>query len=70
MITGHQLRNVIAVMRNIDRDQIEAEIGRITDVFWMQFQADPYRSFLRMNDHGQAGIARVVSARLPESDRG
>ncbi|WP_160006906.1 hypothetical protein [Rhizobium sp. 18055] len=65
MITGHDLRNIIAVMRNIDRDQIEAEAGRITDAFWVEFQANPYRSFLRMNDHGQAGVARVVSERLP-----
>ncbi|MBB3313674.1 hypothetical protein FHT78_005468 [Rhizobium sp. BK196] len=66
MIDARTLRNVIAVMRNIDRDQIETEVGRITDVFWNEFQANPYRSFLRMNDHGQAGIARVVSARMPE----
>lgn len=65
MITGHDLRNIIAVMRNIDRDQIEAVIGRMPDTGWESFRDDPYRHFLRMNDHGQAGVARVVSERLP-----
>jgi hypothetical protein len=64
-MTGHELRSIIAVMRNIDRDQIEAVIGRMPDTGWESFRDDPYRHFLRMNDHGQAGVARVVSERLP-----
>lgn len=65
MITSREIRNIIAVMRSIDRDDIEAEIGRMPDAGWESFRDDPYRHFLRMNDHGQSGVARVVSGRSP-----
>lgn len=64
MITASTLRNIIAILRNIDRDQIEAEIGRMPDAGWESFRDDPYRHFLRMNDHGQAGVSRIVSERM------
>jgi hypothetical protein len=59
-ISASTLRNIIAILRNIDRDQIEP----ISDASWIKFRDDPYRSFLRMNDDQQDAIARIVSERM------
>jgi uncharacterized protein YecT (DUF1311 family) len=64
MITGHDLRNIIAVMRNIDRDQIEAEAGRITDKAWSDFRDNPCHGYLQFGGHLQDSVARIVSSRL------
>lgn len=61
MITASTLRNIIAILRNIDRDQIDSVLSAGE---WIKFRDDPYGSFLRMNDDQQDAIARIVSERL------
>lgn len=64
-ISASTLRNIIAILRNIDRDQIEIEYGRdLSSSDWTKFRDDPYTSFLRMNDDQQDAIARIVSERM------
>jgi hypothetical protein len=61
-ISASTLRNIIAILRNIDRDQIE--LCSLCRVLGIKFRDDPYGSFLRMNDDQQDAIARIVSERL------
>ncbi|MBB3411265.1 hypothetical protein FHT87_005218 [Rhizobium sp. BK316] len=60
-ISASTLRNIIAILRNIDRDQIDSVLSAGE---WIKFRDDPYGSFLRMNDEQQDAIARIVSERL------
>jgi hypothetical protein len=64
-INAAALRNILAVMRNIDRDELPA----MTDRTWEKFRDDPYRGFLRLADADQAHVASVVSGRLPSVER-
>lgn len=64
MITSRELRNIIAVMRSIDRHEIEAVAGPIADEAWIDFRVDPYHGYLRFGGHLQDSVARVVSERL------
>lgn len=64
MITASELRNIIAIIPCIDRHEIEAVAGPITDKAWAYFWNDPYRGFLSFGGHLQDSIARIVSERL------
>jgi hypothetical protein len=63
-ISASTLRNIIAILRNIDRDQIEAVAGPITDNGWIAFRDNPHEGYLRMGGHLQDSIARIVSERM------
>lgn len=63
-ITPGGLRNLLAIMLNIDRHEIEAAGYDMPDGSWQHFQESPWRRFLECNDHCREAIARVINSRI------
>jgi hypothetical protein len=63
MITARELRNVIAVMRSIDRHEIEEAGYDMPDGSWQHFRENPAERFLQCNDECREAIMRVIVAR-------
>lgn len=54
------LRNILAVIRNIDRH----ELPKMSNEEWAVFREDPYRGFLVLPNDGQQRVAEIVSQRV------
>lgn len=63
-INAAALRNILAIMRNLDRDELPA----MTDMAWERFRDDPYRGFLHLPDKEQDQVAATVSRRITPPD--
>lgn len=64
MMTPCELRNVLAILRSIDRHEIEACCPVLSDKAWIAFRDNPFEAFLRVDDTVAAAITAAVNKRL------
>lgn len=64
MFTDADLRNLFAIVCEVEREDIEAA-GPITDKRWRDFQADPHGTFMRLSTDQQKAVADSVNRRMP-----
>ena len=64
-LTSAQIRNAIAILRSIERHELDAAGFTPTDGEWVAFRDDPYRFYLRAGTSQREAITRIVNARMP-----
>lgn len=64
MITARQIREVISLLRSIDRDEFGAAGSGLTDPEWTAFNRDPFNFFLRAPDALQEAITSIINGRI------
>ncbi|WP_331373813.1 hypothetical protein [Sinorhizobium chiapasense] len=58
------LRNALAILRSIDRDDLDQAGFVPTDAQWIAFRDDPYSFYLRATADRQAAIFNIIKARM------
>ncbi|KQV27879.1 hypothetical protein ASC97_05820 [Rhizobium sp. Root1203] len=63
-MTPEDVRNLLAVLRSIDRHDIEDAGHALADEEWISFCFDPYPFFLQAPDALQVTITDIVNTRI------
>ncbi|KQU96813.1 hypothetical protein ASD00_18380 [Ensifer sp. Root31] len=63
MLTSSNMRTIIAAIGCVEREEIEVA-GEMSDKRWRDFQTDPHRTFMKLNDEQQAAVTEIVNRRI------
>ncbi len=63
-LTAAEIRNALAVLRSVDRDELLAAGFDATDGDWREFRDDPYSFYLRAGAVAREAITTIINRRM------
>lgn len=63
-IDAEHLRRAISIMQSIDRAELLAACGPLTDETWLQFRGNPFHFYLRTTAPMRQAITNIINLRI------
>lgn len=68
MLTGKELRNLAAVLSNIDKDELECaaviNTGQVGGSDWKRFNDDPLTFIIKLPDERRERLCEIINEKL------